>query len=363
MAADPRRHEPSSEDGQHFACDRCGEHLTDDQIGESQDEALTPCEPCPVAWRIGPPRDFITITCKHPGHPEAPPLHVATAQIGQRRLACVGETPEQAEAMRRAAESQADAGADPWSEQREQLRAMGHDVDAPGFAERMRAAAEALLLNLSAEEFEGLIAQDLFRRTDPGTRWAMLTPAGLAEGLRRADAETFRLLDEKIAAIKEANPGPWTGPPPPAPLSVAEQVLQGWEHYERQRAAGEFDRPRTFVVSRETAERARRLLGPDVAQVPAPAPRVIRVHDAKLFFRGQEIATVREATITPRPPAGPRLYDTTGKGTISLTATWSSADPADRVVQLERPQPKRTPRRLGWREKRRAAGAKRRGRQ
>ncbi len=46
-----KRHEPESEDGSHYVCGRCGEHLTDEQIGESQDEALTPCEPRPVAWR------------------------------------------------------------------------------------------------------------------------------------------------------------------------------------------------------------------------------------------------------------------------------------------------------------------------
>lgn len=69
---------------------------------------------------------------------------------------------------------------------------------------------------------------------------------------------------------------------------------------------------------------------------------------------GEERARGVEAAFGP--------INTTAPHTLHLTATFSSANPADRVVQLERPQPKRPPRRLGWREKRRAAGDKRRGR-
>lgn len=43
------RHVPVSEDGEHFVCDRCGEHLADDQIGASQDVPL--CARRSVAWR------------------------------------------------------------------------------------------------------------------------------------------------------------------------------------------------------------------------------------------------------------------------------------------------------------------------
>jgi DNA-directed RNA polymerase subunit RPC12/RpoP len=84
-AARRRRHEPESEDGQHYVCGRCGEHLTDEQIGESQERALPLCESRPVAWRTS----------------------VAAAVLSNgTRIACVGRTEAEAETMRRAAESQ-----------------------------------------------------------------------------------------------------------------------------------------------------------------------------------------------------------------------------------------------------------------
>lgn len=83
-----KRHEPESEDGSHYACGRCGERLTDEQIGESQDAALPLCVPRPVAWRST----------------------VATVVTDNRtRIACVGATPEQAEEMRAAGQAQVDA--------------------------------------------------------------------------------------------------------------------------------------------------------------------------------------------------------------------------------------------------------------
>lgn len=64
---------------------RCGEHLTDEQIGESQERALPLCESRPVAWRTS----------------------VAAAVLSNgTRIACVGRTEAEAETMRRAAESQ-----------------------------------------------------------------------------------------------------------------------------------------------------------------------------------------------------------------------------------------------------------------
>lgn len=352
--------------------------------------------------------------------PAEPVLPIATAQVGQRRLACVGETLEQAEAMRRAAESQAHAGhalrsclwhrepgaacrwcdtcgahveatppAEPDPEQREQLRAMGHDVDAPDFGERMRTAAEVLLRNLSEEEFEGLIAQDLFRRTDPGTSWAMLTPAGLAEGLRRAGAV---VRQHPIVGPVECPAGEdayqswmrvWNG--------LTEEQRQTWSHLQRQYLSGQRlvsvpppppevprERVGTMSIRGESYPLYRGDTAADIAQriggsvdergavvppPPPPPPRVTRtifLKGAKLYLGGKEIATLPEVKFTPAPPRCARVYDTRDPTTISLTATWSSADPADRQVQLERPR--RAPRRLGWREKRRAAGAKRRGR-
>lgn len=316
--AAPLRHEPESENGSHYVCGRCGEHLTDEQIGESQDEALTPCEVRPVAWRSASPGEAAPLRLptraavaeafgeerargvervlgpiEGPAQPYTLPVATAVLPSGHR-LACVGRTEEEAESMRAAAESQGQA---------------------EGEATRERAGT-MWIRGESFPLYRDDTPEDVAQRIG-GT----VDASGAVVPVRPADIMTT--IDEQRRRVSVR----FSPLPPAAEAEVVQSALD--------------------------EALARRGL--------APRPPVIRATNATLFIGGKSYGTLKDVTITEKRPTASRAYNTRGHISMTFTATVNSPALAKMAEQLAPPASRL--RRLGWREKRRARGAKRRTRQ
>lgn len=144
--------------------------------------------------------------------------------------------------------------------------------------------------------------------------------------------------------------------------AAAESQGQAEGEAPRERAGTMWIRGQSFPLYRDDtpADIAQRIGGTvdaSRAVVPPRAP-VIRATNATLFIGGKSYGTLKDVTITEKRPTASRVYNT--RGTISMTFTATVNSPALAKMAAEKAPPARGLRRLGWREKRRAAGAKRR---